>query len=587
MTDATAPQASNDPAEEATDQTLEQGAVQADPVAGAEAAPSGEGAPGGVTLEPHGQWGRPAEGDAPAAEGDGEEAGSETPAEKPAPEPPPARVRDLPFGFLAEGGSIWQEDGPHYHGRKVAELADDAADPARVDAKVEELQAAFAALRTEVDALLAEAKAAPNLSSFLGRTRRMKGTAGRTDALGDFNALFEELRGFEKEIQAQIEERKGKKEAIIARAEELADSTQWKATGDALRAAFDEWKTIGSAGRDNDDTLWKRFTAARETFNTRRAAHFAEMKEGWEEAKTRKEALIAQAAELSESEDWRGTSLAMRGLMDEWKKAGTAGREQDDALWTAFRAAQQGFYDRRAAFWASNAAAKEALVARAAEIAASGADDVPDQFRNLMTDWKAVGTAGNRDADDQLWNSFRAAQQAWFDGRNARAAEQRAEGESRLLEQKEALVQQAEALLASSDSAAAARARELQEQWRALGPTRGDRADALWRRFRRALDAQTAAPMTDPSRPSGAWETTLRDALSRSKAEIDELRWTIGKDEEHLARLEKELGSAATEALRDLEVRVAELRAKLTRNRSEAQRLEESMNEIEESLRGE
>ena len=48
-----------------------------------------------------------------------------------------------------------------------------------------------------------------------------------------------------------------------------------QATGS--RAILDEWKTISGLDRKTDDALWKRYSAARETFNRRRGSHFADL----------------------------------------------------------------------------------------------------------------------------------------------------------------------------------------------------------------------------------------------------------------------------------------------------------------------
>ena len=87
-----------------------------------------------------------------------------------------------------------------------------------------------------------------------------------------------------------------------------ATSSQWKSAGDRLRAILDEWKTITGLDRKADDALWKRYSAARETFNRRRGSHFAELDRERVGAKQAKEALCVRAEELSDSTDWGATS---------------------------------------------------------------------------------------------------------------------------------------------------------------------------------------------------------------------------------------------------------------------------------------
>ena len=100
------------------------------------------------------------------------------------------------------------------------------------------------------------------------------------------------------------------------------------------------------------------------------------------------------------------------------KKVSSAGRQQDEELWKQFREAQQHFYDRRTAFYEDNKTRKEALVARAKELSSSEDwDSTFEEMKAMMADWRTVGTAGNRDLDNKLWDAFRGGQNAFFDRR--------------------------------------------------------------------------------------------------------------------------------------------------------------------------
>src|SRR6202012_5537384 len=173
-----------------------------------------------------------------------------------------------------------------------------------------------------------------------------------------------------------------RKEALAAEAEDLAaNSTQWKIAGDRLRGILDEWKTISGLDRKVDDALWKRYSAARDTFNRRRGSHFAELDRERSGVKQSKERLCEQAEELSESTDWAGTSAEFRKLLTEWKAAGRTTREVDDAMWRRFKAAQDAFFTARNAATAekdaeltANATAKEALLAEAEKLDTSNHD---------------------------------------------------------------------------------------------------------------------------------------------------------------------------------------------------------------------
>lgn len=178
------------------------------------------------------------------------------------------------------------------------------------------------------------------------------------------------LRDFSKQLRDQLAERRAKQQAareqaladqqaaretIVERAEKLAEQdpekTQWKHSTAQMRQLFDEWRDVQKSGprlpRATEDALWKRFRAARNTFEKNRRAFFSQLDARNAEAKKVKEDLIARAEALQDSTDWGPTTLKYRDLMNEWKKSPRASRKDDDALWTRFRAAQDVFFQAR------------------------------------------------------------------------------------------------------------------------------------------------------------------------------------------------------------------------------------------------
>jgi hypothetical protein len=269
----------------------------------------------------------------------------------------------------------------------------------------------FDDLSTEV-ALLEE-----RLASGTGDARKIKATAAglaealpTANVLGDVDALAARIAGIREHAEAvatadrsRREEHRAtqtaRKEALAAEAEELANtSTQWKAAGDRLRAILDEWKTISGLDRKTDDALWKRYSAARETFNRRRGSHFAELDRERAGVREAKERLCAQAEELANSTDWGATSAEFRKLLTEWKAAGRAARDVDDALWRRFKAAQDTFFKARNAATAerdaelqANASAKEALLAEAEKIDTANHEAARAALRSIAEKGDAIG----------------------------------------------------------------------------------------------------------------------------------------------------------------------------------------------------
>ena len=74
--------------------------------------------------------------------------------------------------------------------------------------------------------------------------------------------FFSKKADFFKNIKSQYAENLEKKQKLVEKAKLLADSTDWKKTGDKLIQMQREWKNIGYVPRKQGDQLWKEFLGA-------------------------------------------------------------------------------------------------------------------------------------------------------------------------------------------------------------------------------------------------------------------------------------------------------------------------------------
>ena len=107
----------------------------------------------------------------------------------------------------------------------------------------------------------------------------------------------------------------------------------------------------------------------------------------------------------------------MRDLMQEWKAAPRASRDVENELWTRFRAAQDAFFDRRSATFASrdaeqveNQKKKEELIAAAEALDVSDPKAAQAALRELQVRFDDVGHVP-RDAMRRIDDRMRAAEQ--------------------------------------------------------------------------------------------------------------------------------------------------------------------------------
>ncbi|MEV0953725.1 DUF349 domain-containing protein [Promicromonospora sp. NPDC050249] len=231
-----------------------------------------------------------------------------------------------------------------------------------------------------------------------------------------------------------------------------------------------------------------------ETLRGRAAERRAALEEARSAAKAEAVAArtsIVESAEKIAATDpskmqWRPAGEELRLLLDRWKEAQRSGpridRPTEESLWKRFSHARTAFDRERRHFFADleqrNSSAKiekEKLVSEAESLATSTDwGYTAGAYRDLMTRWKAAGRASRKD-DDALWARFRAAQDRFFEARDAENAVIDAEyGEN--LKVKEELLLEAEALVPVKDlNKAKATLRNIQERWEEAGKVpRGD-----------------------------------------------------------------------------------------------------------------
>jgi uncharacterized coiled-coil protein SlyX len=288
-------------------------------------------------------------------------------------------------------------------------------------------QRKFAALDTEVS-LLEQRITTTDLSPAQARAGIERLQASVTDAhaigdLGQLQARLEALTGKVEERQEEVRahrdqvrtEARSIKEAIVIEAETIAaEATHWKNSSERLRQLLEEWKAAPRADRAVEAALWKRLSAARNAFNKRRKAYFAELTGERDEAKARKESLCAEAEALADSTDWSSTAAAFRELMRSWKAAGRASRADEDELWNRFKTAQDTFFRARAEVYSAKDAALREHATVKTELLEEAGKLVPvtdvraarAALRGIQERWEQAGPVP-REAHERLESGLR------------------------------------------------------------------------------------------------------------------------------------------------------------------------------------
>ena len=158
-------------------------------------------------------------------------------------------------------------------------------------------------------------------------------------------------RQFFSELDAKQAQVRAAKEALIKRAEEMQNSTDWAGTSAKYRDLLAEWKKAGRASRKEDDAMWARFRAAQQVFyDARRAKDEAVDAEFAENLKV-KEALVAKAEALLPIKDVKAAKKALRPIQDAWEEAGRVPRGAVRRIEGRMRAVEDAIREAENAEW--------------------------------------------------------------------------------------------------------------------------------------------------------------------------------------------------------------------------------------------
>ena len=138
-----------------------------------------------------------------------------------------------------------------------------------------------------------------------------------------------------KELKDKYAENAKRKQELVAKAQELKDSTDWKKTSDKLIALQKEWKTIGMVPKRLGDQLWEDFLAAcNHFFEARNAVHADERNEERENL-AKKNEIIEKLKQLAEGAV-ENLQEEMRKLTDEFNKIGHVPFKEKDKMFKEY-----------------------------------------------------------------------------------------------------------------------------------------------------------------------------------------------------------------------------------------------------------
>ena len=157
------------------------------------------------------------------------------------------------------------------------------------------------------------------------------------------DVFFSKKAEFFKELKSQYSSNLEKKHELVKKAQQLADSTDWKKTGDKIIALQKEWKTVGVVPRKQGELLWKDFLDACNKFFEACNKANAGTRNTEHSNLAKKREVVAKLKDLLEN-PVENVQQALQKLTEEYNSIGHVPFKEKDNIYKEYHAVLDKIY---------------------------------------------------------------------------------------------------------------------------------------------------------------------------------------------------------------------------------------------------
>lgn len=161
----------------------------------------------------------------------------------------------------------------------------------------------------------------------------------------NFKQFFQNKGVFFDKLEAEREENLKKKEVLLAKAEEIKESFDWKEAANELKGLQRQWKQIGPVPRAKSDEIFNKFKAACDHFFERSRNRKNEEEKEFLLNLEKKEEICTQVETLAKAEETPDIQ-AVEDLNIKWLEIGFVPNKKLNYIQSRFNDAIEAFFDR-------------------------------------------------------------------------------------------------------------------------------------------------------------------------------------------------------------------------------------------------
>ena len=388
---------------------------------------------------------------------------------------------------------------------------------------------------------------------------------------------------------------------LCERAEELLLEPKIVKAFNELQKLHEQWREIGPVFAAQKEEIWERFKKATYTINKKHQDYYANLKKEQENNLRAKTILCEKAEEIIAKDyhsrsEWDAQNKEILSLQQFWKMIGFAPKKHNNTIYERFRNACDKFFEKKREYYAQNKEEEENNLQLKEDLCvqAEGLKDstdwkkTTDILKRLQLKWKTIGPVPRKHSEE-IWQRFRAACNAFFDNKKKHFDSIDKEQEKNL-KLKEQLIAEVENFQSTdSDEKNIAALKEMQKRWSEIGLVPISKKDALYDRFRKAIDMQFSKINIDEAKRNEikmkhlieAAQTNpqalekLRNERERMKGRLDTLNQQIALSENNLGFFAKSKNADAM---------IQSFRLKMEKQKEEAKSLQSIITTIGKAI---
>jgi len=163
--------------------------------------------------------------------------------------------------------------------------------------------------------------------------------------------IHDKRHDYFRSMKSQFQDIIEKKIVVIAKIEAYDTSknkkhSDWQKSINEIEVLRKEYFNAGKLPYNKSEEVWQKFKNATKKFNHAKNLFYKNEKSVQQTNLDEKNALIAQAESLQDSEDWEVATNTMKKIQADWKKVGHVPRKFSDDIWKRFKAACNHYFDR-------------------------------------------------------------------------------------------------------------------------------------------------------------------------------------------------------------------------------------------------